>query len=368
VLRNIPFTNGDVIIYFDTIYGACEKTVTYITELTPAESRKIDYIYPVSDAWLLQSFRVTIAAIRQEGKTPRLAIFDTIVSMPGVRMPFEELTKICHEEEILSFVDGAHGVGMLPPSELNLSKLKPDFFVSNLHKYDKLHLSLFCLFLTFHRWLLVPRGCAIFYCALKHQPLMRSTIPTSHGFAPLPAEGKLAPTSPLPPSDKPAFVVNFEFVGTIDNSPYLCVPAALSYRLKNLGGEDAITSHLLGQAREAGQIVSKALGTKVLENEEQTLGNCAFSNVLLPLDVGALSALQGEGAQHIEVGFAVRNWLSATVFKEYGTFLAFMWYGGQWWVRLSAMVYLQKSDFEKAATILIALCDRVKKGEFMLKL
>lgn len=123
-----------MIIQFDTIYGGHEKSVKYITETTPAESVKIRYTYPVSDQWLLEAFRETIRDIRRQGKNPRLATFDTIVSMPGVRMPYEELLKICQEEKVLSFLDGAHGVGMLAPKDLDLGALKPDFFVSNLHK------------------------------------------------------------------------------------------------------------------------------------------------------------------------------------------------------------------------------------------
>lgn len=134
VLRNLEFEQGDVIILFETIYGGCEKSVVYITETTPAESRKISYTYPVSDTWLLETFRKTIADIRKEGKNPRLAIFDTIVSNPGVRMPYEKLLQVCHEQDVTSFVDGAHGLGMLNQAELNLGVLKPDFFVSNLHK------------------------------------------------------------------------------------------------------------------------------------------------------------------------------------------------------------------------------------------
>ena len=106
----------------------------YITEITPAESRKIGYSYPVNDAWMVDQFRSTIRDVRKEGKTPRVAIFDTIVSMPGVRMPFERLLQVCQEEDVLSFLDAAHSVGMLSPKEFDLQKLKPDFFVSNLHK------------------------------------------------------------------------------------------------------------------------------------------------------------------------------------------------------------------------------------------
>jgi selenocysteine lyase/cysteine desulfurase len=134
VFRNLVFARGDVIIYFATIYAACEKTILYIKETTPAESRRIDFTYPVSDAYLVEQLTRTIRAVKSEGKTPRIAVFDTVVSQPGVRMPYERLTRVCRQEGVLSCIDGAHGVGMLDPDDLNLSRFDPDFFFSNCHK------------------------------------------------------------------------------------------------------------------------------------------------------------------------------------------------------------------------------------------
>lgn len=132
VLRNLVFAPGDVIVYFDTIYGACERSVTYITETTHAEAVKVKYTYPVSDVWLVNEFKRVIKEQQAQGKNVRVAIFDTVVSLPGLRMPFEMLTDACRELEVMSCVDGAHGVGHI---KLDLAKLDPDFFVSNCHKY-----------------------------------------------------------------------------------------------------------------------------------------------------------------------------------------------------------------------------------------
>jgi selenocysteine lyase/cysteine desulfurase len=132
VLRNLDFQPGDHILYFATIYGACEKTVAYITETTPAKSVKITYAYPVEDDWLVAEFKSKVTDVEKAGGKVKIAIFDTIVSMPGVRVPFERLTAACKELGILSCIDGAHGVGHI---KVDLEKLDPDFFVSNCHKY-----------------------------------------------------------------------------------------------------------------------------------------------------------------------------------------------------------------------------------------
>lgn len=131
VLRNLIFEKGDRIIYFSTIYGACEKTIDYISETTPAVGVKVEYTYPISDEKMLEKFGEIVKGEKQAGNNVRVALFDTVASLPGVRMPFERLTEVCKEEGILSLIDGAHGAGHLP---LDLGKLQPDFFVSNCHK------------------------------------------------------------------------------------------------------------------------------------------------------------------------------------------------------------------------------------------
>ena len=134
VLRGIRFDDGDIIVHFETVYGAIEKTVAYLVETTKVENEAIEARWPIDDDALVRQFEEKIVKLNTEGggkSKVRLAIFDTIVSMPGVRLPFERLIAKCKELNVLSMVDGAHGIGHIP---LDLGELKPDFFVSNLHK------------------------------------------------------------------------------------------------------------------------------------------------------------------------------------------------------------------------------------------
>ncbi|PPJ55654.1 hypothetical protein CBER1_09548 [Cercospora berteroae] len=337
VLRNLVWEAGDVILYLSTIYGACQKTVEYLTETTPVQSQAVDVTYPISDNALLQAFSNVISSIKAAGKVPKLAMFDTIVSMPGVRVPYQQLTEVCRNHGVLSLIDGAHSIGQIP---INLAELDPDFYVSNLHK-----------------WLHVPRGCAVFYCPARNQPLMRSSLPTSHGFVPRTDSGLV---SPLPPSQKSEFVNNFEFTGTIDTNPYLCVPSALSWRSsvmwKDLKGEEAIMAYYTFLARKAGRIVADRLGTEAMENAEGTLQSCAFSNVALPL------SLQEDAAGEHGTAVAIAQWISKTLVDEYNTFLAILIHGGKWWVRLSAQVYLDEEDFQWAGNVLQEVCKRARSG------
>lgn len=133
VLRNLNFQAGDVIMYFNTIYGACYKTIQSLSEDRPLLSHAIEIAYPIDDNDIIRRFRCAVEEVRMKGKNPMLAMFDTVLTSPGVRFPFEKLVKVCKELEILSLVDGAHGVGHIDLTHLGVD-VRPDFFISNCYK------------------------------------------------------------------------------------------------------------------------------------------------------------------------------------------------------------------------------------------
>ena len=347
VLRNLVWHEDgrDEILYFNTIYGACGKTVDYVCEVNRdiVKGREIHLQLPMEDSDILALFKETIKASKAEGKNPRVAIFDTVSSLPGLRMPFESLTAICKEEGVLSLIDGAHGIGHV---HLDLSTLDPDFFVSNCHK-----------------WLFVPRGCAVFYVPERNQVLIRSTLPTSHGFVPR-SGGAVGLPNPLGGEpDKSAFVQNFEFVGTIDNTNYLVVPEALKWREYVCGGEKAIIEYNTKLAQQGGQLAAKILGTEVMDNSTNTLSDCCLVNVRLPLTA---SSTEVPGVNTVELRHAMMavKWIQKRLVEDYQTFIAVYFFQNQWWARLSGQVYLEISDFEWAAQRLKGLCERAGIEDF----
>jgi len=123
-------------------------------------------------------------------------------------------------------------------------------------------------------------------------------------------------------------------------------------------GEEAIMKYYQHLARSAGEIVSSILHTEVMENEDSTLGNCAFSNVRLPLD------LKDDAGADYATAVAIAQWMSKVLVEEYNTFLAIVVHGGKWWVRLSAQVYLTEEDFLWGGHVLKEVCERVKNGKW----
>ncbi|KAH7362417.1 lolT-1 [Plectosphaerella cucumerina] len=330
VLRNLTWSPDglDEILSFSTIYGACGKTIEYIVDTHPGlvAHRAVPLTYPLEDDEVVSRFRAAVEASRAAGRRPRIAVYDCVTSQPGVRFPFEAITAACRELGVLSLVDGAQGVGMV---KLDLAAVDADFFLSNCHK-----------------WLFAPRGCAFLHVPVRNQPLMRSTLPTSHGYVPLSTPGAV---SPLPSvGGKSPWVRSFEFVGTVDNSSFICVKAALEYRRDVLGGEERILEYLWRLAKEGGARAAEILGTEVIDNKTKTLTNNAMVNVWLPV-----------AADTVDAG--ALQWTQSVLVDEYKTFIALGSHNGRWFARLSAQVYLDMEDFEWAANALREVTARAVK-------
>ncbi|KAG8161452.1 hypothetical protein KVR01_008439 [Diaporthe batatas] len=329
ILRNLRFEQGDVIVYLDISYRSNVNTIEYIMETTGAESAKVDFTLPCSDAEILTAFRNTILA--QNGRA-KLAILDTITSLPAVRLPFEEMTSIARDLGVMTLIDAAHGIGHLP---LDIKALDPDFLTSNCHK-----------------WLYTPRGSAVLYVPLRNQHLIRSSLPTSHAFQPRPRPGAVRALNPLPPSDKSYFVEQFEFVGSVDNASLLCAPAALEFRRTVCGGEAAIMSYCWELAKKGGLAAAEILGTEVMDNEDGTLTRqCCMVMVRLPVRIS-----------NAEEAAGVQAWICETLVKQHNTFVAIVWYKGTFWARFSGQVYLDESDFVWGAKVLKGMCETIAAG------
>lgn len=132
VLRNLQFDDGDVALYFDTIYASCLKTLQSLGETSPLRTHCIGLKYPLEDEEIVTLFESAVQSVRIQGRTVKLAVFDTVSTFPGVHFPWEPLVSICRKMGILSFVDGAHGVGQIDLT--HLGTLKPDFMISNCYK------------------------------------------------------------------------------------------------------------------------------------------------------------------------------------------------------------------------------------------
>ncbi|KAK5626200.1 hypothetical protein RRF57_001915 [Xylaria bambusicola] len=132
VLRNLTYVEGDVILYFSTIYGGCVKTVLSLEETTPVRGYCIDLLYPIEDDDILNKVKAVLSVIQQQGRRVVLALFDTVLTFPGVRFPWESLVHLYKQHGILTCIDAAHGIGNIDLA--HLASVGPDFVISNCYK------------------------------------------------------------------------------------------------------------------------------------------------------------------------------------------------------------------------------------------
>lgn len=352
VLRNIRFNPGDRILHFGFAYPACIKGILSVCEdLHDVHPVQLEHVFgdprtakPASD--MVRVFEEAVDDLRARGLTPRMLLLDTLTSTPGVRVPFEDLVASCRARGVMSLVDGAHGIGAL---EFDLPRLDPDFFVTNAHK-----------------WLHVPRSCAVMYVPRRNHHLIRTSLPTGHGFVPVEqrnagdADGSIIfmPFETGVGEESP-FALAFRYTGTIDFSPYTSLPSAVEFREKVCGGEKACRDYCANLAKEGGRRVAEMLGTCVMDDAagSQTNGS-PMATILVPLDE---EAVKKDPAGVAGIGM----WMGRKSAEDADTFFKTDPYDGRLWVRLSAQIFLDMEDFEWAGQMIKSLCARVKAGEHL---
>lgn len=322
VLRNFEWNEGDIIIGTTTTYGAVSRAIRYLGD-TPSHPQVSTFSlnFPASHAEILVNWREHIRRVTSEGGDPKqtrkiVAVIDAIVSNPGARLPWKEMVAICKDAGVWSVIDAAHSIGQ--ELDINLSEAKPDFWVSNCHK-----------------WLFAKRGCAVLYVPRRNQHVIKSPIPTPHNYRSSEDEYYNGPQK---------FVKLFEWTGTIDYVPLLSINAALDFR-QWLGGEHKINEYTHNLAIAGGKHLASLLGTSVMDRE-LTLN---MVNVELPIP--------GD----IKYSDEVNSLLMNTLLVEWNAYAAHYYHNGKWWTRCSAQVWNEISDFEVLADALKDACEKVVK-------
>lgn len=171
-------------------------------------------------------------------------------------------------------------------------------------------------------------------------------------------EGQEQLFNPLPVNESSYFVNLFQFVGTMDIGPYLCMEEALKFRREICGGEERILAYCEHISNEGGKKVADMLGTEIMENQDKTLTKCCMANVKLPLQIG-----EGSGQVKPSDTFAACAWMAQTLIREHNVFAPPFFHDGFLWIRFSGQIYVEMEDFVAAAVVYQELCRRVGEGE-----
>ncbi|KAL1949376.1 hypothetical protein VTO73DRAFT_8257 [Trametes versicolor] len=352
ILRNFEWREGDVIVGSTTAYSAVSSTIRYLADRSeqprPTFS-DVTYTFPLTHAEILERFRAKLREVRQQhsGTTftdvPPLsvgydatargqgnkivAVIDAIVAVPGALLPWKEMARIAREEGVWTVIDAAHSLGQ--EYGINLSEAKPDFWLSNCHK-----------------WLWAKRGCAVLYTPKRNQYIIKSSVPTSHGY--------VSPGSPDAGEKGTAFAEQHEWTGTMDLVPYLSVPAAVAFR-EWLGGEKAIDTYCHQLALDGGKRLAEVMGTRVLDESGELMAH--MTDVQLPLPV---EKAHGEIYSPTQLG-EIEKAFQDKLLLEHNTYSAHYFHAGAWWTRPSAQVFNEVSDFEYLGKAFNAVCKEIEE-------
>ncbi|MFH1729368.1 MAG: aminotransferase class V-fold PLP-dependent enzyme [Pseudomonadota bacterium] len=197
VLRSFNLKQGDEVIVTDHEYNACRNVLDFLSK-----KQRFDIVVAKIPFPLDNSNQVTQILTSCITKKTKLLLIDHITSSSALIFPIEEILKSFNERNIDVLVDGAHAPGML---DLDMKKLKPAFYTGNCHK-----------------WMSAPKGVAFLYVREDKQDIIQP-LSISHGY-----NSKRL--------DKSRFKLAFEWTGTEDYSPYLCIPILLEFFNKLING------------------------------------------------------------------------------------------------------------------------------------
>jgi isopenicillin-N epimerase len=224
VLRSIVFGPEDELLVTDHEYNACRNALDLIAQRTGARVVVAALPFPLQDA-----HEVVDAVLAYVSKRTRLLLIDHVTSPTGIVLPVEKIVPLMAQRGIDTLVDGAHAPGMLP---LQLEKLGAAYYTGNCHK-----------------WLCTPKGSALLYVRRDRQALIRP-LTISHG-------------ANSPRTDRSRFRLEFDFTGTCDPTPWLCVPTALQFLGSLLpGGIAELQRHNHELAVRSRDKLCKAVGTE----------------------------------------------------------------------------------------------------------
>ncbi len=308
VLRSLTLSAGDELLTTDHTYNACRNA----WEMAAARAGARVIVAPIPFP-LDSSERVVEAVLERVTPRTRLALLDHVTSPTGLAFPITRLVAELAARGVETLVDGAHAPGMIP---LDARAIGAAYYAGNGHK-----------------WLCAPKGAAFLYVRPDEQPRIRPLI-ISHG-------------ANSPRTDRSRFRLEFDWTGTGDPTPYLCLPEAIRYLAAVYpGGWPELMARNRRIALAARQTLCGAVGVPP-PSPDDMIGSLAA--VPLPNGAHAASArtprtdhLQGVLFERFAIEVPVMIWPAAP--KRL--------------VRVSAHLYNAESQYERLADALEELLRR----------
>ncbi len=305
VLRSLPLRRGDELLTTDHEYNACRNVLEFVAGQSSASVVVAKLPFP-----LAHPQEVVDAVMSRVTDRTRIALLDHVTSQTGLVLPIEALVAALRERGVETLVDGAHAPGMLP---IDVAAIGAGWYTGNCHK-----------------WICAPKGAGFLYTRPDLQSQTRPAI-ISHG-------------ANSPRTDRSRYLIEFDWTGTDDPTPMLCVPEAIRFMGGLMaGGWEAIRSNNHQLALRGRDVLCRALDLEPPCPDEM-IGSLA--SLPLPDGGGEVSnsplyadPLQDELLDQFDIEVPVIPWPASP----------------RRLIRISGQVYNRDGDYEKLGRALRVL-------------
>ncbi|MDA0947109.1 MAG: aminotransferase class V-fold PLP-dependent enzyme [Planctomycetota bacterium] len=222
VLRSLELGEDDEVLITNLGYNACNNAARFVCERSGARLVTVEVPFPCTGPD--EVLERVLAAVTER---TTVAVLDHITSATGLVLPIARLVDALQDRGVDVLVDGAHAPGQV---SLDLGALGAAYYTGNCHK-----------------WLCTPKGSAFLHVRADRRDRVYPTV-ISHGAnTERPGATRLQD--------------QFDWPGTVDFSPWLCIPAALDLFSREVpGGWEGVRARNHGFVLEARARLTAALG------------------------------------------------------------------------------------------------------------
>ncbi|HKO58512.1 MAG TPA: aminotransferase class V-fold PLP-dependent enzyme [Thermoanaerobaculia bacterium] len=260
VLRSLDLDKLDELVVTSHEYNASRNTIDFAAGLAGAKVVVVTIPFPIASPD--EVMERILAAVTDR---TRLVLIDHVTSQTALVFPAARIVSEVQARGVDVLIDGAHAPGMIP---LDLRAIGAAYYAGNLHK-----------------WVCAPKGAGFLHVRENRRLGIHPAV-ISHGMN-------------ATRRDRSRYHLEFDWTGTMDPTPWLCVPVALRF-MESLveGGWPEIMRRNHDLALRARDLLCQRLAIANPAPDDM-LGSMAA----IPLPEGDAQSLQDElfFEHHIEV-------------------------------------------------------------------